>query len=779
MIEMTFKLIARDNKINIYDPYSDKYHVVEDDDELNKLVDSDGKLLPDEQLRQYFNSKESKYRKIQKGFVTRKANLKKEYADVAKSTFNDVVKSKLYSTYGDVLSNEDINAFNKNPSIATIKSFKSINKDIKNDMQNLFKSNETTFNQDFQDKNNFASLLSEIANLNSQYLDNYYNRRTIAYQAIKKDLEAFKESKDERIKADIKRNIGNTLASMDNVSTDVVNELNNLTDETVDNVMKSVDKQIDVNNNKAQSVDANKFIFTKDNITFKNDSYKIENALQQFNDSKTIRGYNMEPLQSLRKNLSYINHKYSNDFEDFKDKIAIDINEDNGFTDYDIKFGKSIDGQPSFNFHYHINNDTPYFNLMKDDIEALKDNIDSDKVNDFHANYQKMIDDMVKIDASEYTQKMTDTSKDNKMAYVNNRLKDVDELFDENSLEWKLVEQISNPVFTPTDFEQYIKALDTKGNFPTEPIITFNKDNEDKAFAYHQQVKKSSKSSVQTPNFNPFIHEYRLENLDKEDRHMYNQKINEIIDKGVNDVDTVKLLGDLYDRFKVKGIEKNKFIEFYTPHVKGAIIANVINRHIPEPPRDNSKKLAYPTNFAPMALAVPNDKKKGEYILDDTVKGLFTGEKSSMPDILKKLPTLYKDKNYLTIITDDKVINTLSKSVDNIVKDVDDNLNKAYYWYYKYNTVTNDRPPVYIFDEENSEPVSRIPPLTQKNSDNVHVMAKNYNQQGIDKYQPINVIQRDLYTPYALRNLSQNTFYGEGSLDKQIRDMLILKLNSN
>lgn len=772
---MSFKLIARDNKINIYDPYSDKYHVIEDDDELSKILDSDGKLISDEQLRQYFASKESKSRKIQKGFVSRKANLKKEYTDVAKQTFNDVVKSKLYSTYGDILSNDDINAFNKNPSIVTIKGFKSINKDIKNDIQNLFKSNEATFNQDFQDKNNFASVLSELQTMNSAYIDNIYNFRNLGYMTMKKDVETLKvalQNGDEDTANKMVQNIKNTIASIPSVDTKLVKLVNEVK-ENPDELNKVLQIEIDKNDNKSKQLDATKYLFKSDDVTMYGEYRPGKDGFEQFNNVDTIKKFKIVPLKTLYKNLSFINKP---DVFDTKPTIEINDNEDNT-TSYHINFGKN----GKIKFDYTINNDTPYFDRMKPVIDKLQDDIANQNIEEYQKDFQSLKDSIITVDAGDYVKTYSNEDLQNSYKFTNPYSADVnyDELYqnldnipDENDLDYKMVMQIESPMFNPYDFEKYVSALETANWFKTNgPQIKFNKTLEHHAF---------NETSLDKDIYeNPFIHTIALDDKGYK-RHMYKNSVKSTINNDITK--SVETIIDAHNQGSDKKWNNDE----------AKMLGNIIKAYIYQKGMDYDDTQLVDLKQIPLSVKDTNHfdtiysfKVPLTNSMLDDIKILRDEEMFNKPT--KKQPNYTIKKSYVNFLdeisNDENDKNMVLGAVNKIREDMFRNLDNAYYWYYK-DTTSNY--PFELYVPGKTKDVSRIRPLDPSNKEGIHSKAKKlvYNKDAINKYQPINTIESDIYIPYGRKYLHEDDFLANGVANPNhesphIRDMLILKLNSS
>ena len=100
--------------------------------------------------------------------------------------------------------------------------------------------------------------------------------------------------------------------------------------------------------------------------------------------------------------------------------------------------------------------------------------------------------------------------------------------------------------------------------------------------------------------------------------------------------------------------------------------------------------------------------------------------------------------------------------------------------------------PFELYIPGKTKDVSRIRPL-DPSVNGVHSKATplEYNPDAIDKYNPINTIESNIYIPYGRKYLSEEDFQANGSpygsangklnkhvLNKRLRDMLILKLNS-
>lgn len=448
---MSFKLIARDNKINIYDPYSDKYHVVEDDDELSKILDSDGKLLPDEQLRQYFATKESKSRKIQKGFITKKANLKKEYADVEKQTFKDIVKSKIFKAYPNI-SNEDINAFNKNPSIATIKGFKHIDGEQKNQLVQIFKDNESSFNQELQDKNSLTSLILELQKMNSLYINNgaSMNKARIAFTKAKiaeiaeLDDDRDKTAKIEELKQQIVTNPSSTIEEVENVK--------KLNKDNIEEFNKTLDKLDDTYTRDEEALKRNKWLFIQNGNTQFKDENNINDGKSQFIYSVRMNNYSMEPLHKLYKNLKYIQSN-----PDVLNEI--DIDESNpSVPKISVKFGDNDE----YTYNYLINTNTPYAKLLVDATKSIKDDVS--KTGDTLMELDSAMNDISYKDYSQIHKSDQDNVSD---VDVN-----VDHIEDDSKLAKFIIDNNRMDSFDVNDFEQYMKSGDFQ-SLNLDPYVHF------------------------------------------------------------------------------------------------------------------------------------------------------------------------------------------------------------------------------------------------------------------------------------------------------------------
>ena len=98
-----FKVIVDKDKFSLYDTSKDKYYVVEPND-IDHILNPDNpynddgtlNLLSYSDVINYFNRKYSK-RKPTKGYTAKKANLKKEYSDVAKLNRRGEISKKIQS----------------------------------------------------------------------------------------------------------------------------------------------------------------------------------------------------------------------------------------------------------------------------------------------------------------------------------------------------------------------------------------------------------------------------------------------------------------------------------------------------------------------------------------------------------------------------------------------------------------------------------------------------------------------------------------------------------
>lgn len=802
---MSFKLIARDNKINIYDPYSDKYHVVEDDDELNKLVDSDGKLLPDEQLRQYFNSKESKSRKIQKGFVTRKANLKKEYADVEKQTFKDIVKSKIFRAYPN-MSNEDITAFNKNPSIATIKGFKHIDADQKNQLVQIFKDNESSFNQELQDKNSLTSLILELQKMNSLYINNgaAMNKARIALSKAK--IAEIAELEDDRDKTAKIEELKQEIVTNPSSTIEEVEAVKKLTKDNVDDYNKVLDKLDDTYTRDEEALKQNQWLFIENANNQFNKDINRNDGKSQFIAAVRMNNYTMEPLHKLYKNLKYINYNPDvlND---------IDIDKTNPATPkISIKFGDNDE----YTYNYQLNTNTPYAKLLVDATDAIKtDMTENGKPNKTGEILTELDSSMNKISYKDYD-KIHKSDLDNSSDVDVN----VEHIEDGSKLAKFILDKKSLESFPVNDFEQYMKSEDFK-SLNLEPYVHF------------KDPKKFSD----------------IDDLMITQPYHYKEDINTIIENTSNQLteQSMDSIIDNYIKFNKNAILKqyssdaNKIIDD-NKYRKAFIDINAdYDRKVNElertiDPKDKKfkpamEKLDKDKDAAEKQVNVQHDKE-----LEDISIQLF---KDSAPQKIKDIYsyTLYRnmfktDKSAENLITssfkgnlpDDLKVNSNSNRyyllnsvpyLKNLIHTSKNNKSQSDYFkelgslskYVPYNDINDDLMAAnkqivdnlklgyahmpYWSKEGLSDKLHSVSDksnhlkdqLVYKNSDNKYYRAPSSNtENSISKYKGMFPIQSDVYYHYIQNKyMSPDTFFANGKPinDQRLRDMLILKLNSS
>ena len=130
------KLLRQNDKIVLYDDVKDQYIQVEPDD-LDHILNDNNELYDDETIRHYFNFKLGKYQiKNQKGYQSKKANLKEEYKQqMTQTQKNYLINQFLSGIYG--LSDNDKLMFIKNPTLSTIKKF-SVDEQSKNKLIDKF-----------------------------------------------------------------------------------------------------------------------------------------------------------------------------------------------------------------------------------------------------------------------------------------------------------------------------------------------------------------------------------------------------------------------------------------------------------------------------------------------------------------------------------------------------------------------------------------------------------------------------------------------------------------
>lgn len=808
---MSFKLIARDNKINIYDPYSDKYHVVEDDDELNKLIDSDGKLLPDEQLRQYFATKESKSRKIQKGFITKKANLKKEYADVEKQTFKDIVKSKIFKAYPNI-SNEDINAFNKNPSIATIKGFKNVDAEQKNQLVQIFKDNESSFNQELQDKNSLTSLILELQKMNSLYINNgaSMNKARIALSKAKiAEIAELKDPKDkntaiEELKREIVTNPSSTIEEVDSVK--------KLTIETIDDYNKVLDKLDDTYTRDEEALKKNKWLFIQNANTQFKDENNINDGKSQFIYAVRMNNYSMEPLHKLYKNLKYIQSN-----PDVLNEI--DVDESNpSVPKISIKFGDNDE----YTYNYIINTNTPYANLLVDATKSIKDDLtENGKPNQTGDTLMELDSAMNNISYKDYSQ-IHKSDQDN----VSDVDVNVEHIEDDSKLAKFILDTNRMNSFDVNDFEQYIKSKDFK-SLNLDPYVHFKSpkefsDIDDLMITQPQHYKEDINPIIENTseqladktseaiideyvknNKKSIIKQYKAEASKKFDDSKYKKAADEIdadyhrkadeVERTIDPKDKKfepamkKLIKERDTHFDEVMAQKDKDFEEFT--------IQLFKDSAPEKIKNIYAYSLYRNMF--------NEGESAEDLIKSSFKGKLPADlkmhvNSHRYELLKNKPYL---KNLVYTSKDNKTsksnnfdeLATLTKYIpfdeinDDFIKankKIVDNLKIGYahmpYWSDKNiseNLHSNRNLKDQIVFKNNKSEFYRGPSSKKDNT-------------SIKDHKGLYPIQSDVfYHYYQYKNMSPDTFYGNGSPYgsakgkpindyNHLRDMLILRLNS-
>lgn len=178
------KLITKDDKLYVYDPSKDKYYLLSESD-LDFVIDdsetdSDGKpkLLSDEQVRRYLEDKygpKKKTKEQQKGFYSKKADIKDEYAKVQKAITDNEFIHSVYDTIkkynkdnnkNEALSSYDIVRLVKNPTLSTVKSFTSIeDNDLKNQLIDLYTGTHLNKALDSSTDNSFYSVFPELIDI--------------------------------------------------------------------------------------------------------------------------------------------------------------------------------------------------------------------------------------------------------------------------------------------------------------------------------------------------------------------------------------------------------------------------------------------------------------------------------------------------------------------------------------------------------------------------------------------------------------------------------------
>lgn len=632
------KLISREvdgqAKINIYDPYVDKYYVIENESELDKLVSDDGKLIPDEQVRQYFYQKSARDKlskrnkngiQVRKGFTTKTANLKKEYADVQKSTFKDYIKSKIYDVYGLNLSDEDIISFNKNPTLSTIKSFKSVNERQKNHMLNIYKVNESHFNKDYEDQNNFSSLLEVLLKNKPEASQNQHTQNLLALDMVKSDVDAIGKTDNVREIQQHLQNIKNTATIVPIINTILPN---NLTVENVKEYLEEINKTIDklINSERYNEIYFNydKSLFPKDEITWKDNTkpYEKTSTIQQFLNSKSIKGFNMEPLQSLNKVMYFI---FSNELELPKEDFTVTVENEKKNDNIDVKIG-------DFEFKYKIDVNTPYYKSLKPFLTNYEDYIGQPGLipNAFQEDSSRFANIKPKVKNSyEFINPYRDTAS--------RKYSDLENI-NQNSVEWKMVSLIDNPDINPEEFEQYLNSVKNfKWRTDLKPSLSIENNNAEEAL-------KSSHPFYQTE---PIL---MLKDVQK-----YLDPIVEIhqtAKKGQWSKQDLKKLKTLF-----KATALNKFIDTDVTEDSLEYPFNALSEYW----LDRFKESPFETKFTSLVDKLYEDdedlgKKVPKTTMQDFMNSLNEGEKE-----------------------------IFFKNAFAFQKDLQDNIDKVYYWYYPTN----------------------------------------------------------------------------------------------
>lgn len=772
----SFKLISRNDKINIYDPYADKYYVVEDDDELNKILDENGKLIPDEQIRQYFNSKESKSRKIQRGFVSKKANLKKEYADVEKQVFNDLIKYKLYQKYGSNLSNDDISAFNKNPSINTIKNFKSVRSEIKNDMQTLFKNNEAQFSQDYEDKNNLASILNELRNINQTAFDNVFNQRKLGYMTLKRDAEAVLNDYDnaEKLKVAL-NNMKNTAIQMPELDSKIqaIVAKPKPTKEEIQQVIKMTENKEKQLNKQAEHYDNFAYRVQEDHIKWYDNDSGVTNGKNQLSKAKTIYGYNMAPVQSLYKNLAYLISSPDN----FATLGTMTVDEQDKAYNIKINFGDNDEYQ----FDYTISKTSPYAKEMIPAIKSMPDvTNDYNKFNDL---YQQMSNSVINYHATESDDK-TDENVDNE-AHFDNKLKQSDDYaayMKNNPKKIKIVDQITDKSFTFNDFNTFNKAMNKENWFDQEdlePEIEFDQERESRAFRPGHEYKTSTRTDTYYPIQHPLQHALEMSDSNP-DNHYYKYNTKDLITK---QADTII---DNIMKNNENANEEDKNI--LTQLLIGNVYQNIV---------DNKNEPATEIKV-PFVKTVETKASTPEKPVYTNTINIDYDSATNGNSVFKNIgETLYKHAKRIKSLERATIKDTTNETLENInnseefkqamldgintlTKNVNDNLSKAHYWFWDSRYV-DAKNPIEIYNPDKKP--TRIRPMQQSDRKGTHIQDRTFRDYTKSSYPSVNVISPALNRAYKMRNVEADSFYQgfgqtvNGLKSQVIRDLLSSRIN--
>ena len=303
MSKSTYKLVAKDeNTIAIYDPYDDKYIPITKE-EIDDVIDSDGNLYSDDVIHQFIIRKTRKNKVNIKGVVTKKANIKKEYEDVNKEMFKNYITHRIFNEFPQ-MSNEDINKFNKNPTLATLKSLTSAPKHVKEQLIKLYKNGESEYSTTISSDDSLASLIAELRSSNRNSEISKYKARNIARIAFR-DLLNNEKPKDDKIKELKELRVTLLTEGADKEETDMVDKTIKEVEKTEDGKLNdknelyvAINDTFDRNIKKDEKLDevATSFNWKLNETPMKN-NYVSSNAYNQLMNAESIHGIDVSPIQ--------------------------------------------------------------------------------------------------------------------------------------------------------------------------------------------------------------------------------------------------------------------------------------------------------------------------------------------------------------------------------------------------------------------------------------------------------------------------------------------------
>jgi hypothetical protein len=484
------KLLRQNDKIVLYDDVKDQYIQVEPDD-LDHILNDNNELYDDETIRHYFNFKLGKYQiKNQKGYQSKKANLREEYKQqMTQTQKNYLINQFLSGIYG--LSENDKLMFIKNPTISTIKKF-SVDERSKNKLIDKFeKINKSyiTFKDEGNDiddminyynKNNVPVEIPQVIKAVIYKLIEEYEKNEINEDTLKSTILSYKNYFYNPAKPNAFKVFNDFINKIINnkKATDTKKDIKDIKPiETKE--IKEIKEAEEILNDVLPDNKINKVFLAADFGT--KEAADKANILNQSNKLTTQSLFSDSTFNEYNHNYFAQNSKFYRIFKYLTDKDLLKDYEINGIKDKkDIK--EVILNLKEDNGQIKINIDKNQFLGDEIEKELKKTNPNIDEI--FKDGNDKI--DMIKS-TSRYSQpyEYIDTFKN----------KDINELFKDKELD-KVIDKVSNDISNyefAALIDDYYENFNDDDEVYIDPTIKFNPKS---SFKYIEKFDDEAKIGI-------------------------------------------------------------------------------------------------------------------------------------------------------------------------------------------------------------------------------------------------------------------------------------------